>query len=111
MVEQEKMPLVRRLTNRYMSWLLSRKMKQYVPDSQCGYRLYRCDVLSFTATQSSGFAAESEVLMILASRGIRMDSVPIAAIYGDEQSKIHPVRDTIRFFSMLRQCEKKLGRR
>ena len=111
MADQERMPAVRRLTNRFMSWLLSRKMGQYVPDSQCGYRLYRCDVLQYTAIQSRGYAAESEILMILASRDIRMDAVPIAAIYGDEESKIHPVRDTIRFFLMLRRCEKRLGRR
>ena len=53
----EDMPLVRKLTNRYMSWLLSRRMKQVVPDTQNGYRLYRCDVLSKTNVASGGFAA------------------------------------------------------
>ncbi len=95
------MPLVRKWPNRYMSWLLSRAMHQYVPDTQCGFRLYRCDVLPFIEARSTRFAAESEILLHIASRGIRMDAVPIAVIYRDEASKISPVRDTFRFFQML----------
>lgn len=95
------MPQVRKWTNRYMSWLLSRAMKQYVPDTQCGFRLYRCDVLPFIEAHSTRFAAESEILLHIASRGIRMDAVPIAVIYNEEISKINPIRDTFRFFLML----------
>jgi len=29
--------------------------------------------------------------------------VPVSTVYGDERSKIHPVRDTLRFFAMLRK--------
>jgi len=95
------MPQVRKWTNRYMSWLLSRAMNQYVPDTQCGFRLYRCDVLPFIEAQSARFAAESEILLHIASRGIRMDAVPIAVIYNEEISKISPIHDTFRFFLML----------
>jgi len=95
------MPQVRKWTNRGMSWFLSRSMNQYVPDTQCGFRLYRCDVLPFIEAHSTRFAAESEILLHIASRGIRMDAVPIAVIYNEEISKISPVRDTFRFFLML----------
>ncbi|MFH1477178.1 MAG: glycosyltransferase family 2 protein [Verrucomicrobiota bacterium] len=95
------MPQIRKWTNRYMSWLLSRAMHQYVPDTQCGFRLYRCDVLPFIEAQSARFAAESEILLHIASRGIRMDAVPIAVIYNEGISKINPIRDTFRFFLML----------
>jgi glycosyltransferase involved in cell wall biosynthesis len=95
------MPLVRRATNRFMSWLLSRMMGQRVPDTQCGYRLYRTDVLTSMPSMSQHFAAESEILLDLAANGVRIGSVPITVIYGDEQSKIHAFRDTVRFFSML----------
>jgi glycosyltransferase involved in cell wall biosynthesis len=101
MAEVEGMPWVRRLTNRFMSGLLSRMMGQYVADTQCGYRLYRCDILPFVSAGSQRFAAESEILLRLAQRGVRMDSVRIRTIYGDEKSKIHPGADTVRFFSML----------
>lgn len=105
------MPLVRRLTNRFMSWLLSRRMGQRVPDTQCGYRLYRCDVFSRDACRSERFAAESEVLLYLADQGVELGSVPVRIIYGEEKSKINPVVDTLRFFSMLRNYDRSKANR
>jgi len=106
-----KMPFVRRCTNRYMSWLLSREMKQFVPDTQCGYRLYRCDVIPYVSAQSERFAAESETLLHVAERGIRIDAVPISTIYEDGRaSRINPFKDTLRFFSMLRRYRKRRRR-
>ena len=102
----ESMPLVRRLTNEFMSWMLSRVMGQYVPDTQCGYRLFRCDVIPFVSAQSERFAAESEILLHVAARGIRIGSVRIATIYADERSKVNPITDTFRFFGMLLRYRK-----
>ncbi len=102
MGDSASMPRVRRWTNLYMSNLLSREMGQYVPDTQCGYRLYRIDVLPFLLTQSTRFAAESESLLHVAARGLTIGPVPISAIYIEgRESHIRPFRDTIRFYSML----------
>lgn len=101
MGDLRRMPWLRRWTNRCMSWILSREMKRYVPDTQCGFRLYRCDVIPLVVTRSERFAAESEILLHLAERGIRMDAVPITTIYRDEMSKINPFNDTARFIKML----------
>jgi glycosyltransferase involved in cell wall biosynthesis len=101
------MPLVRKLTNHFMSWYLSRLMGQIVPDTQNGYRLYSAKVLPIIAeSQSSRFAAESEVLLKLAVRGIRIESVPVTVIYSDEKSKINPIKDTIRFMKMIYRFKK-----
>jgi len=101
MTHLEDMPRIRRWTNRVMSLIISRVMRQYVPDTQCGFRLFRRDVLPFLNAESHRFAAESEMLLHLADRGFRIDSVRVTVIYRDEQSKIHPVRDAVRFFHML----------
>lgn len=103
----ETMPWHRLLTNRFMSWLLSREMGQYVPDTQCGFRLYRSDVVPYVSAESQRFAAESEILLHIADRGIRLDCVRIPAIYGEEESKINPVKDSIRFLGMLRAYHKR----
>lgn len=95
------MPLVRRLTNLTMSGILSWQMRQRVADTQSGYRLYRTDLLPLVKAESGGYAAESEALLRLAAAGVRIGEVPIRVIYGDEESKIRPGRDTIRFFRML----------
>lgn len=101
LAESAAMPLVRLCTNRFMSWLLSRVMRQSVPDTQCGFRLYRSAILPHESLGSARYAAESEILLDLAARGVRIASAPVRTIYQDEQSKINPVVDTIRFFGMM----------
>lgn len=107
MEDQSRMPLVRRWTNSYMSWVLSRAMGQRVPDTQCGYRLYRCDIIPHVNATCDGFAAESEILLHISAQGYKIGSVPISTVYaGDENSKIHPIKDTVRFFKMLRDFKR-----
>lgn len=101
MSDRRNMPWVRQLTNQFMSWLLRRHMSQYIADTQNGFRLYQTDVITMVSSESTGFAAESEVLLKLDEIQIRMGSVPVAATYGDESSSIRPIRDTKRFFKML----------
>jgi hypothetical protein len=57
--------------------------------------------------RESGFAAESEILMELALLGVTIGSVPVRVIYGGEQSKIRPLRDTMRFFRMLKAFDRR----
>jgi len=105
MADARGMPFVRRMTNMFMSRLLSRRMGQRVPDTQCGYRLVRCDLLPDPLPGSERFAGESESLIRMSAAGVRFASAPVKVIYRDEKSKIHPVKDTIRFFTMLRRLD------
>ncbi|MDR0994538.1 MAG: glycosyltransferase family 2 protein [Verrucomicrobiota bacterium] len=102
------MPPLRRFVNRFMSYLLSRVMGQYVPDTQCGFRLYhRCAFPENLLIRGSDrYAAESEILLHLALQGRKIGAVPIQTIYGDEQSKVNPLTDTYRFFRMLHRFRK-----
>lgn len=97
------MPWNRRFVNRFMSDLLSRVMGQYVPDSQCGFRLYHRSAFPEGPydAHSQRFAAESEILLRLSLQGRKIGAVTIQTIYGDEKSKVNPFFDTIRFFRML----------
>ena len=54
----------------------------------------------------SRFDYETEMLIMASRKGCRIASVPITTIYSDEVSSIHPVRDTIRFFQLIRRYEK-----
>jgi len=49
------------------------------------------------------FDYETEALIIASRKGYRIDSVPITTVYTDQVSKIHPVRDSLRFFKMMRR--------
>ena len=75
---------------------------QAVPDSQCGFRMMHRDLLpAMAAIATTKFDYETEMLVVASRRGCKIGAVPISTIYGDEKSKIHPVRDTIRFYQMM----------
>lgn len=97
------MPLIRWWTNRVMSSFLSRLSRQPIPDSQCGYRLIARRVLETCPLSTGRFEIETELVLEAARRGFRMVSIPIASIYRQQRSQIHPVRDTLRFIRFIWQ--------
>ncbi|HEY5912935.1 MAG TPA: glycosyltransferase family 2 protein [Verrucomicrobiae bacterium] len=99
-----KMPRLRRLVNRWMSRRLSGLAGQTLPDSQCGFRLLNLAVLGSLPITSQRFEVESEVLLAFARGGHRIEFVPIQSLYKSEQSKIHPVRDALRWLRWWRKA-------
>ncbi len=95
------MPLARYLTNRFTSWVLTKMCKQDMPDSQCGFRLIRLEALKKIDLTSDKYDIESEMLIEAARFDLKIRSVPIRTIYGEEASKIHPIKDTINFFKLI----------
>lgn len=95
------MPFVRRLTNRLMSSVLSVMCKQRIPDTQCGFRLIRRDVLEKIKLESNKYDLESEILIKASRKRRKIASIPVETIYRNEQSRIHPVKDSIRFIGLI----------
>ncbi len=95
------MPIVRRLTNRLMSSVLSYLLKENIPDTQCGYRYIRSNLLKTIELQSLRYDIESELSIEARRNGFHITSVPIQTIYSNEKSGIHPFRDTLRFLKLL----------
>ena len=98
-----RMPLVRRLVNRYMSNEISRLCGQRIPDTQCGYRMLHRQIIPDMLGGGHRFDYETEALIIASRKGYRIESVPIATVYTDQISKIHPLRDSLRFFKLMRR--------
>lgn len=103
MNDVQDMPLLRRLVNRYMSRKISRLCRQPVPDTQCGFRMVHRSVIPDLLGGADRFDYETEMLIIASRKGCRIESVPITTVYSDEVSSIHPVRDTLRFFKLMRR--------
>ena len=95
------MPLVRWVTNGFMSWLISLICRQHIPDTQCGFRLIKTQVLQAICLTCSDFEIETEVLIKASKKGFRVHSVAIQSIYNGGVSKIKPVGDTLRFIAYL----------
>ena len=98
------------MTNRFMSWQISRVCGQSVPDSQCGFRMIHRDLAPALADIATvKFDYETEMLVVASRRGCKIAAVPVSTIYGDEVSKIHPVRDTVRFYQMMARFKRGVG--
>jgi len=101
------MPKLRVITNKFMSWLISRIVGQRIPDTQCGFRLIKREVLEKIKIKTDNFEIESEILIKAARFGFPIKSIPIKSIYFKSlQSRINPFIDTIRFIKFIFQLEK-----
>ena len=95
------MPADRQLTNRFMSWLISRLTGQRIPDTQCGFRLISGRILRQVELESQRFEIESELVVKAAWAGFEVASVPVTSVYRRQISFIRPIRDTFRFLLFL----------
>ena len=100
------MPPLRRIVNRYMSKRISRTCGQKIPDTQCGFRMLHRQLVPDMLGGANRFDYETEMLIFASRKGYRTESVPISTVYSDEVSSIHPIRDTIRFFKLMRRYRK-----
>ena len=101
------MPMLRRAVNRYMSGKISRLCRQRIPDSQCGFRMVHRELIPDLLGGADRFDYETEMLILASRKGCRIEAVPISTVYSDEVSSIHPVRDTLRFFKLMRRYRKR----
>jgi glycosyltransferase involved in cell wall biosynthesis len=97
MGKPEGMPRVRRFVNGWMSRRISSLAGMPLPDSQCGFRLMNLEAWAAQRISAAHFEIESDVLLAFARSGGPVAFVPIEVVYKGEQSKIHPVRDTLRW--------------
>jgi glycosyltransferase involved in cell wall biosynthesis len=93
--DKTRMPSSRYYSNVIGSWALSGFIGSPVRDSQSGFRLIRTDALRGMTLTSTGYEVETEMLIKLAHRRVRMTGVPVELSYG-AKSKLRPVRDTTR---------------
>ena len=103
------MPALRRWTNALMSAIVSGVARQRIPDSQCGFRFIRREVLEDLPLRAKRFEIEAELVAAAALRKWKIVSVPVRGIYRRAQaSRIRPLRDAVRFVGVVLRY---LGRR
>jgi glycosyltransferase involved in cell wall biosynthesis len=95
------MPPVRRLANAVSSQWASGLAGQTISDSQCGYRLYRREVIAVVPVTPGRYELESEMAVRSARLGFRVREVEIPTVYGTEQSQIRVARDVPRILGVL----------
>lgn len=103
------LPALRRVTNRWMSRRLSRLAGCSLPDSQCGFRVARLDLLLALGLSTRHFEIESEMCVAFARRGHAIGFVEVSAAYGAERSKIRPLVDSLRWAAWYVRTARALG--
>jgi hypothetical protein len=96
-----KMPTVRRISNTLGTLLFSWAVAHRIPDNQSGYRLVSrrlMEVLHKSA--ESGYEFEVEMIVYCLIYGYPIGWVGIQTIYGDEKSKIKPLRHLRKFIQV-----------
>ena len=97
----KKMPVLRVVTNYLMSKFISLIVKQHIPDTQCGFRLVKKELLTQIDLSTSKYETESEVLIKAAHLGFKIESIPVRTIYSGQKSQINPLIDTLRFLRFI----------
>jgi len=95
------MPWLRRMTNRFTSWLLRCLTHASMHDVQSGYRAIRCSALERIPLTTTHYDTEIELLIRSARAGMRIGEVPIATIYNESHSWISKSKDTYRFGRLI----------
>lgn len=101
MQDTSQMPIIRIATNRFMSWLLSLMTGRNIPDTQCGFRLVKTELLKKIELRSSNYDIDSEMILRAAKAGFKIDSASVRTVYKNEKSRINPFVDTLRFIRLL----------
>lgn len=95
------MPIQRIISNKLTSWLLTKKVKKHIKDSQCGFRSFNTSILENILPETDGFEAETEILIKAAKSGIKIGFVNITTIYNNSLSKIKPIRAILGFIKVF----------
>ncbi|MBI2630407.1 glycosyltransferase family 2 protein [Candidatus Pacearchaeota archaeon] len=95
------MPYIRRASNFSSSLLISAKLGKRIKDTQSGYRAINLNLLKGIKLKRKKYDLESEILLKMIRKGAKVKEIRIKTIYGDELSKINPIKDAYRLFRVL----------
>ena len=101
MTNGSSMPRARWWTNSLMSEIISVLARQRIPDTQCGFRFIRRELLESIPLRARRFEIETELVLAAAVRRWKIVSVPIRSIYENHRSHIRPVREGLRFLGVV----------
>lgn len=100
------MPRTRVFCNRAGSSIVSRLAGCRVPDALIGYRLMRTAVLRSIRLEADRYEIDPEILLRASFAGFRIAYVDVACIYGNERSRISPLRDGALFLRLIGRLRK-----
>jgi len=98
---EKDMPYHRRISNKLTSLIISFLSTENIKDSQCGYRRYKLIDICSENFIENGFQFESEILIKILRKKYSYYQINIPTIYGNEQSSISNIIDTLKFIRLF----------
>ena len=95
------MPWDRILSNRISSFIISLVCRVWVPDSQCGYRLFRTKIFDTIELTTSHYETETEILFKTLCKPWKVSFCEIPTLYNSKISYINRFFDSLRFCKLL----------
>ncbi|MCF2141375.1 MAG: glycosyltransferase family 2 protein [Candidatus Lokiarchaeota archaeon] len=92
---------IRKFGNIIISILIFLLYKQYISDSQSGYRAFKPGILMKYQSKFTGFEIETEMTLELMKRGYRLYEVPITTGLSTRESHMHIFRDSLKIFKTI----------
>lgn len=97
-----KIPLIRKPAKKFLNLMANYLAGVNIPDLNSGLRVFRKPVArEFFNILPSGFSFTTTITLAMLSNGYRVKYVPIDYHQREGKSKIHPIRDTIGFMSLI----------
>ncbi len=91
------MPLPRIMSNTLTSIALSFITRRWIPDSQCGFRMYAAAFLEKITIESQRFEVETETILKAHDAGMSLAFVPVQTVYLGTGSHISHLGDMLRW--------------
>lgn len=102
--KEDKIPFRSKFGNALSRVIYALLTKRYLNDNQSGLRGFACSHIDWMAqVEKDNYDYEMNVLYYAAKKGIRIATLPIEAIYIDNNQSSHfnPVKDTVRIYRSL----------
>ena len=97
-----KIPLIRRPAKWVLSKVANYLAETKIPDYNSGLRVFRKDLaLQFFKILPQGFSFTTTITLCSLCHGFRVKYIPIDYFKRKGKSKIHPIKDTYRFFMLI----------
>ena len=109
MHDAQAIPWLRRQVNRWMSRRISERAGQFLPDSQCGFRLVNLEAWAGLRLETDHFETESEMLLAFARAGYLIRLVPIQVVGRGPHSHIRPIQDACRWLQWWSSSQPRLS--
>ena len=98
----KEMPLLMRIGNKFLSFIINLVSKIKLEDTQSGFRIFTADAYKKIYWVSTDYSVETEMIIRAGKHNLKYGTAPIQTIYKDNHKGTTPIDGVIIFFNLLK---------